>query len=393
MGLLITGSPVSDATVERLSVVIICGSIAPYSNRLFDSIAAAHKLDLHVLSCAELEPHRRWTVPAPIKYRLKVLAGLRLHYRLRHFYFNPGVIWELIRLKPSAIIIGSFSPTMIMAAIYAYLTRTQLGVSTDGSIATDPGSKSLLHRWIRQIIIPRAAFGIGASEASTLLLGQYGLPRKRCDIVPLVPAWDAPSTRPNFHERPYDVLFCGLLDESKGLSFLVEVLAACKSHGHSLRVRIAGDGPMRGLLEQRLESLGLLVHFDGYVQMQQLSEVYSSAKLLLFPTLGDAWGLVVNEASLCGTPVICSPRAVSSMELVERYNIGRMIPLDVKNWRDTIIGALTDRCIWEVWQNNCNQAKDSFSLKLATKRYGHVVAKIRDFRVHGKALSQSERRR
>ena len=318
-----------DEVKHSFALVVVCGAIAPYSNRLFDAIAKSHELNLHVLACAALEPHRQWAVRPGKNYRLKVLRGLRLHYNLNHLYFNPSILWELAKIRPDAIMVGAFSPTMLLGAIFAFLTKTPLGISTDGSLAMDPGGTSPIHRWIRRVIVPKATFGIGASEASLMLLNEYGLGRKCCDIVPLVSAWDAPASVPNFHERPYDVLFCGRLDERKGASFFVDVLVACKLRGQPLRARVVGDGPLREALKARCLSAGVIGVFEGHLQPEQLPAVYTSAKLLLFPSRGDAWGLVVNEATLCGTPVICSPHAVSSVELVERYGVGEMLPLKV----------------------------------------------------------------
>ena len=364
---------------HSFALVVVIGAIAPYSNRIFDAIAKSHELNLHVLACSALEPHRQWAVRPGKNYRLKVLHGLRLHHKLSHLYFNPGILWELAKIRPDAIVVGSFSPTMLLAAIYAFVTKTPLGVSTDGSLATDPGGNSAIHKWIRWVIVPKATFGIGASEASLTLLGTYGLGRKSCEIVPLVSAWDAPASVPNFHERPYDVLFCGLLDESKGASFFVDVLVACKLRGQTLRARVVGDGPLRELLEARCLSAGVIGVFEGYLQPEQLPAVYSSAKLLLFPTRGDAWGLVVNEATLCGTPVICSPHAVSSVELVERYGVGEMLPLKVDLWADTILGVLFEADEpnrWLLWHRNRIPAQQSFSVTRAVGRWGRLLAKL-----------------
>jgi glycosyltransferase involved in cell wall biosynthesis len=43
--------------------------------------------------------------------------------------------------------------------------------------------------------------------------------------------------------------------------------------------------------------------------------VYASADALVFPTLEDVWGLVANEAILCGLPVLCSRYAGCAVEL------------------------------------------------------------------------------
>jgi glycosyltransferase involved in cell wall biosynthesis len=48
------------------------------------------------------------------------------------------------------------------------------------------------------------------------------------------------------------------------------------------------------------------VHFEPYIAPAELSALYTTASLLLFPSLYEGFGYPVIEAQLCGTPVICS---------------------------------------------------------------------------------------
>lgn len=363
---------------SRLSIAIVSGSIAPYSNRLFNSIAEAHNLDLHVLTCVDTEPQRKWRVAPATNYTLQVLPGLRYHIDdMRHVYFNPSVLKYLWKLRPSAVILGAFSPTMLVAAAYALATRTPLGISTDGCLDTDPGKTSAVHRLVRNTLLPRARFGIGASEASLELLAHYGLAQGKGHVVPLIPAWDAPPKLTAFEDRPFDVLFCGSLDEyRKGALFFGDVLIDCKARGMTLRARIAGDGPDRQELESRLRAHDIPVQFDGYLQPYELPEAFSSAKLFMFPSRADPWGLVANEAVLCGTPVLCSPHAISSIEMVDRFNVGRMLPLDVTAWSKAAVELLGNRDTWTSLQANRTAAMTSFSLEKAVQSYRGVIRDI-----------------
>lgn len=357
--------------------VHICGSVAPYSARFFEAIATAFKMDLNVLACAGREPHRGWEIPAPRNYSLKEIPGLRLHRdELSNIYLNPSVLREMIRLRPGVISIGSFSPTMILAALYAIATRTPLGIGTDGSIESDPGRTSRVHRWVRQLLVPRATVGIAASQASRELLEHFGLPSERCIIVPLVTAWDSPSEIPGFEDRPYDVLFCGTINERKGADFFGEVLKRCKAKGRTVSARIIGHGPLQEDLEKSLAEAGIPARFDGYLQAEDLPAAYGSAKLFLFPSRSDPWGLVANEAILCGTPVIGSPHAVSSVELVGPYEAGLVLPLDVEAWSDAVIETLDSKERWLELQGNHARACGSFSVERAVAAFRDILETI-----------------
>ena len=49
--------------------------------------------------------------------------------------------------------------------------------------------------------------------------------------------------------------------------------------------------------------------------------VYRSADVLVLPTLEDVWGLVANEAMLCGLTVLCSKYAGCARELFPPQNV------------------------------------------------------------------------
>src|SRR5690348_5116534 len=105
-----------------MSIAIVTGSIAPYTNRLYDAFALSNKEDVFVFACEERMAGRAWEIPPPEHYSLATLPGFAAAHRYGSgLYFNPSVIGALARLKPEVVIIaGHFSPTMLLAAMYAW---------------------------------------------------------------------------------------------------------------------------------------------------------------------------------------------------------------------------------------------------------------------------------
>ena len=75
----------------------------------------------------------------------------------------------------------------------------------------------------------------------------------------------------------------------------------------SIAGRRAGTKESR---KQRATELGSAdrVRFLGFVNQSQLPASYSAADLFVLPSLFEPFGLVVNEAMLCGLPVAVSDR-------------------------------------------------------------------------------------
>ena len=66
----------------------------------------------------------------------------------------------------------------------------------------------------------------------------------------------------------------------------------------------------RGKMRLRARAKGMdRVVFTGFVEGAALRAWYRAADVLAFPTLGDAYGLVVLEAMACGLPVISTTAA------------------------------------------------------------------------------------
>jgi glycosyltransferase involved in cell wall biosynthesis len=109
---------------------------------------------------------------------------------------------------------------------------------------------------------------------------------------------------------------------------------------------VAGEGPLRGEMEDRFRSAGLEARFDGFLQQDRLSEAYASARLFHFPSRNDVWGIVVQEALQCGTVVVASPHAGAARELVAADGAGLVLPLDLDAWICATLDLLADagRC-------------------------------------------------
>ncbi|MDA0163863.1 glycosyltransferase family 4 protein [Solirubrobacter ginsenosidimutans] len=104
---------------------------------------------------------------------------------------------------------------------------------------------------------------------------------------------------------------------------------------------IAGDGPLRGALEERA---GTGVQILGRIGEDELTDLYRAADVGVVPTLAhEGFGLVVIEAAACGTPSIVTavgglPEAVAGLDetlIVEPGNTAALA--------DRLISAQHDR--------------------------------------------------
>jgi glycosyltransferase involved in cell wall biosynthesis len=94
------------------------------------------------------------------------------------------------------------------------------------------------------------------------------------------------------------------------------------------RLIFAGEGPLRSSLEAEASACGVTsrVRFLGFVNQTQLPSTYTACDLLVLPSSYDAFGVVVNEAMLCGCPVAASDHVGAARDLIAHGRTGFVYP-------------------------------------------------------------------
>lgn len=121
-------------------------------------------------------------------------------------------------------------------------------------------------------------------------------------VVPYGFPVDQFSAKPEPPEGPFTVLSVGTHDLRKGTPYLLEAWKRAGLKDSHLRL----IGPMKLTASFLADYAGLFEHV-AHVPKRLLEQEYQHADLLAFPTLGDGFGLVIQEAMCCGTPVVTTP--------------------------------------------------------------------------------------
>lgn len=101
------------------------------------------------------------------------------------------------------------------------------------------------------------------------------------------------------------ILYVGRLLARKGPTLAVEAFAELRRTMPS-RLVIAGEGPLRGEVEARVQRLGIAndVEILGNVPFAEIGKLYDEASVLVFPSLRESFGSPVLEAAGRGLPVV-----------------------------------------------------------------------------------------
>lgn len=316
-----------------MMIVLVTNGPVPYRIPALNRLAALPGIELHVIFCCRREPNRHWDLP-PIEFACTYLRERIIRIGDRYIHNNPDVLPALRRLAPDVVITSGFNPTHLYAFAYAWLHQVPHIVMTDGTYDSER-TLSLLHRMVRRLVFARSAAFVWASLGGQKLFASYGIAAARCFRACLCVENTRFAERPGASEPPFDFIFCGRIEPVKNPGFAFDVaLATAARLRRKVRILYVGDGSEQARIEERAARHGDAVEasFHGFASQQDLPPLYRSARIFLFPTSWDPWGVVANEACAAGLPVLVSPHAGAANELVVDGENGFVCDLDVQAW-------------------------------------------------------------
>jgi hypothetical protein len=313
------------ATVAKpTEVAILTNFIPPTRLPAFQFIA--RQLNTRLFLDTDMEDNRKWTVETG-GLNAHVVWGLSLPVYYRHpqgfreksyLHLPLGLFWSLLKANPQRIISGELGFRTGIACLYRVLRpKTQLVVWVEGTPHTD-ASRGRLRRWWRSLIVRIPDCFLATSTGAKELLISYGVPEKLVHVAFLLTSFYPPPRVPDRDStQRRRLLYCGALNERKGVRKFVEALVSVfPALGVAVELWFAGEGPDEAFLRSLPLPPGLSFRFLGFVPFERMPETYKQCGVLVFPTLADVWGLVVNEAMMYGLPVLGSRYAQSVCDLV-----------------------------------------------------------------------------
>lgn len=127
------------------------------------------------------------------------------------------------------------------------------------------------------------------------------------------------------NSKRYYVGIIGRLVEQKGVDLFVDVADKLSTQRDDIGFVIVGDGPLRSLLQQKVNDLGLTdtVFFTGYksngIAWLKRFDVF------LFTSKYEPFGLVITEAMASGVPVVAAHRRGAVLEIIDDGESGLVV--------------------------------------------------------------------
>ena len=154
-----------------------------------------------------------------------------------------------------------------------------------------------------------------------------------------------------------------VLSEQKGLKYFIDAAAKVCSTYPNIKFVIAGDGPLRGQLEEQAVQLSLQdnLFFLGY--QSEIPKIVSCYDIYLMTSLWEGLPLSLIEALALGKPVIATDVG-GNAEVIQQGENGFIVePQNVSAIRDAIFTLYEDKSKLDIYRNkNVLRFTEEFSL-------------------------------
>jgi glycosyltransferase involved in cell wall biosynthesis len=311
---------------------------AHYKSKLFEELhqqSHQYNCEIEVAQIA-LSEHSRAAMGMADAFRYNYPYELLFDDTLENVSFWPKtkrLFQKIHQFKPAVLnITGYYDPAQLLLMLYAKICGIAVVISNEST------SQDQSRHWLKEIFkktivkLADGFFCFGQSSANYLL--QLGATPNKI-LTTHAAVIDDKKILENYHKaqptryqqqqslnlRPHNFIFVGRLIPYKNLYQLIEAFGRIQNADWGLI--ILGEGEQKQELidfctKQKIAGVQFLAGVNWY----DVPTYLALADVLVLPSSSEPWGLVVNEAMVCGLPVIVSDKCGCALDLVKNNENG-----------------------------------------------------------------------
>jgi glycosyltransferase involved in cell wall biosynthesis len=206
--------------------------------------------------------------------------------------------------------------------------------------------------WLYERFIPRVYRGkpfVALSDSTAEDLRKRGVEMRWVDVVPPGLELEQFGEAPGLAGREPLVVYVGRLKRYKQVDIVLRAFARVRADVPQARMVVLGKGDDRARLDAVVRECGIADHVDfrGFVSEAEKLDWMRRARVVVYPSPKEGWGISTTEAAACGTPVVASDSA-GLRDAVRHGVTGFLVPHEnVGGWVDPIKRLLVDDAVFE----------------------------------------------
>ena len=129
-------------------------------------------------------------------------------------------------------------------------------------------------------------------------------------------------------QRENQVIAVGRLHPDKGFDRLLQIWSQVAPTHPEWTLRIIGEGPLRGALEQQCQDLGIQnsVQLPGALPHDQVMQEMSHSAIYAMTSVSEGFPFVLIEAMACALPIVAYDVRVGPGALIQNEHNGILVP-------------------------------------------------------------------
>jgi len=327
-------------------IAILTNILAPYRLPLFNAISKANKVD--VLICKENEKNREWIMEDKNLFNTITLKGIEFNLKNslgdhRFIYLKFSIIFYLLFKRPNYIIIGDASFTSHLAAFVCRLLNIKY-IWWNEIITYTPITKGFMDK-LRRISFKNAYAFLASGTQAKEFIKSYDIDEEKIFIMPnsidnelyknyynkFKPQRETLRNTYNISKDDFVYLYIGQFIKRKNIMLILETFKEALSKDKNLKLFLVGGGEDYEKINNFIEENKLknYVIVKKFLQVEELSKIYTLSDALVIVSESEPWGMVVNEAMCFGLPILSSYTIGASADLVD--NLTGIVVDDYKN--------------------------------------------------------------
>ncbi len=295
-----------------------------------------------------------------------------LMYHIKELLYGLGLLATAVRYRADVAVIDSGSTYYFLGVLYRLMGIRVIPVLHNtvwphGFPPTSPVQRALLR--LDAFFYRHAATAIiGVSpecvrQVEQLTKGRHApLDQIRAQFVR--DYFDQIPPPPPFETRPFQIMFIGRVDRTKGVFDILEMAQKVEAAAPGqVRWEICGGGPDLEALRARHAEMGLgpLVNIRGWTALEDLLQVYARSQASIVPTrssFAEGLAMTAAEAVMAGRPVVTNP-VVPALEILRPACVAGQTN-DVDSHVAAVLKLIGDRERYESMRRACPELAEQF---------------------------------
>jgi glycosyltransferase involved in cell wall biosynthesis len=295
-----------------------------------------------------------WDVPLFEGYDFKVLENTSSILKKNGFFscLSKGIRNVLQQERPDIVILTGWQVFPLLQALFWTIILRIPRIVRGESNGLKP--RSLKVQLVHRLLLPWYNGFLTIGKANRQFYKGYGVREQKMFSCPyfvdnkrfLAQAKQS-SLKRNEYRAQWSIpdtavcfVYVGKLIAKKRIQDQLAALEIALKHNGNLHLLIVGTGELMDFARKKVKDQELPVSFTGFLNQTEITMAYVAADcLILSSDYDETWGLVVNEAMVCGLPAIVSDRAGSGLDLIEEEVTGTLYPFgNIPALADKILG-------------------------------------------------------